>query len=197
MPTRGGPTRPERRVFGADDAGSGAGLGQGVALEHGQPGSVEPGRDVLGDGRAARDEEADPPAEPGADLRQHKPVGQRMLGLNHTARLTALQPGLRDLVAHAEGPGEQPVSDPALFLHCLHDLRAYLLEDPWGTRHEGRPNCREVLHDLVDAAVDGGGEADLQLHGRQHLAERVRERQPQVLQVATERMSMASAPAPM
>ena len=39
------------------------------------------------------------------------------------------------------------------------------------------------IGDLVDASVDGGGEPDLQHGGEQHLAERVRERQPQELDV--------------
>ena len=41
----------------------------------------------------------------------------------------------------------------------------------------------EVVDDLVDPAVDRGGEAAGELGGEQHLAERVRHRQPQELQV--------------
>ena len=41
----------------------------------------------------------------------------------------------------------------------------------------------EVVDDLVDPAVYGAREPDLQLRGDQHLAERVRQRQPQELQL--------------
>ena len=63
------------------------------------------------------------------------------------------------------------------------DPRVRLLEDAGRGAHEGRPDHREVVDDLVDAPVDGRGEADLQRQHEQDLAEDVRERQPQELQV--------------
>ena len=68
---------------------------------------------------------------------------------------------------------------------CLHrdDPAVRLLEDARRRAHEGRLHDAEVVDDLVDAAVDGGGEAAGELRRQQHLAERVRHRQPQELQV--------------
>ncbi len=58
-----------------------------------------------------------------------------------------------------------------------------LLEDPRRSAHEGRLDDGEVLDDLVDPPVDRGREAELQAGGEQHLAEDVREREPEVLEV--------------
>ena len=174
---------PEHRMLGAPDARPAAGLGQCITLDHDQASRMEPGGDVLRQCRAARDQEADSPAQAGSHLRQRQPVGQRMLDLHDPTRPPSLDLGLRDPTAHREGPGEQPQLDPALFLDGLNDLCVHLLEDPRRTGHERRPEYGQVLNDLVHPAVDRRGKPDLQLHRRKHLAERVRQRQPQVLQV--------------
>ena len=63
-------------------------------------------------------------------------------------------------------------------------MRACAFSKMRGRRaHEGRLHHGEVLDDLVHAAVDGGGEAAGELGREQHLAERVRHRQPQELHV--------------
>jgi hypothetical protein len=82
----------------------------------------------------------------------------------------------------AGGPVEQLELGAALLLHHQRDVAVDLLEDA-GPRHEGRLHLGEVLDDLVDAAVDDGREADLQRNRQQLLAEDVRQRQPEVLQV--------------
>ena len=58
-----------------------------------------------------------------------------------------------------------------------------LLEDARRSGHEGGLDDGHVVDDLLDAPVDGGREADLQAGGDEHLAEDVRERQPEELQV--------------
>ena len=52
-----------------------------------------------------------------------------------------------------------------------------------GAGHEVGLDDGEVLDDLVDPPVDRAREADLQLRGDEHLAERVREREPEELQL--------------
>ena len=177
------PDPPEDRVLEPHDAGSGAGLGQPVALEDHHPGSVEPVRDVRGQGRAAGDQEPDPSAQPVADLRQDQAVGQDVLGTGQRSWLASLEAGLRDPAPDPERPVEQGALDPAVLLDGLHDLAVHLLEDPRRTCHERRPHLRQVRHDLVHPPVDGGGEADLQLDRLEHLAEGVGQREPEVLQV--------------
>ena len=78
---------------------------------------------------------------------------------------------------------EQLLLQAALGLLHGDDPGVRLLEDARGGAHERRLHDGEVLDDLVDAAVDRGGEAAGQLGRDQHLAERVRHRQPQELQV--------------
>ena len=74
-------------------------------------------------------------------------------------------------------------------LGLLHrvDPAVRLLEDARRGPHERRLHHREVVDDLVDPAVDGGREAARELRGEQHLAERVRHRQPEELQVVLAR----------
>ncbi len=71
---------------------------------------------------------------------------------------------------------------PSTGLH-RDDAGVGLLEDARRGAHERRLHDAEVLDDLVDAAVDGRGEAAGQLRRQQHLAEGVGHRQPQELQV--------------
>ncbi len=70
-------------------------------------------------------------------------------------------------------------------LGLLHgdDPAVRLLEDARSRAHERRLHDAEVLDDLVDPAVDRGREAAGELGGEQHLAEGVRHRQPQELEV--------------
>ncbi len=82
-----------------------------------------------------------------------------------------------------ERPVEELLLQAALGLLHRLDPAVRLLEDARRGTHERRLHDREVVDDLVDAAVDGGREADRELRGQQHLAERVRHRQPEELQV--------------
>ncbi len=88
-----------------------------------------------------------------------------------------------DLDADLEGLEEQLLLEPALGGLHGDDPAVGLLEDAGRGAHEGRLHDPEVVHDLVDPAVDGGGEAAGELRGEQHLAEGVGHRQPQELQV--------------
>ena len=76
----------------------------------------------------------------------------------------------------------RPRLDAALLLLSGDDAGVGLLEDARRGAHERRFDHPGVLDDLVDATVDGAGEPARQLGGDQHLAEGVRERQPQQLQ---------------
>ena len=70
----------------------------------------------------------------------------------------------RDLAADARSPSGRSCSlRPPASSAPVSDLVVDLLEDARHRGHEGRPHDGEVLDDLVDAAVDRGGEADLQL----------------------------------
>ncbi len=80
-------------------------------------------------------------------------------------------------------PVEDLLLEAAFLLHHPLDAGVGLLEDPGGGAHERRAHHREILDDLVHAAVHDGREADLDRHAQQHLAEHVRERQPQILEV--------------
>src|SRR5690606_11081843 len=71
----------------------------------------------------------------------------------------------------------------ALGLHPGRDSGVNLLEDPWGTRHERGLDLAEVVDNTVEVAVDRRGEADAQLERLERLAERVRQRQPEILEV--------------
>ena len=70
---------------------------------------------------------------------------------------------------HLAADAERPVEDlglrAALRRAVCDDPVVDLLEDARHAGHERRLDHGEVLDDLVDAAVDGGGEADLQLRG--------------------------------
>ena len=88
-----------------------------------------------------------------------------------------------DLEADLEGLVEDLLLQPALGLLHRDDPAVRLLEDARGGAHERRLHHAEVVDDLVDPAVDRGREAARELGGEQHLAERVRHRQPQELQV--------------
>ena len=98
------PDLPEDRVVEPDDAGSGAGLGQPVALEDHHPGGVEPRGDVRGERRAAGDQEPDPAAEPVADLREHQAVGHDVLGPGQRSGPACREAGLRDPAARPGTP---------------------------------------------------------------------------------------------
>ena len=133
-------------------------------------------------------------AEPEMKKRIRPPKRSRILvpmSLSAMAYLRASSPlgflpllaQLADLAAHAAGPDEELVLEAALAGHHRRDPAVGLLEDAGRGAHEGRPDDGEVVDDLVDPPVDGGGEADLQRQGEQHLAEDVRQREPEVLQV--------------
>jgi hypothetical protein len=115
---------------------------------------------------------------------QDQLVGDPGLSGQDAARLLAAGAHGRRLRADAGGPVEELLLDAALLGHHHRDPGVGLLEDAWRGAHERRLHHGEVVDDLVDAPVDGGGEADLQREGEQHLAEDVGQRQPEVLQVA-------------
>ena len=90
---------------------------------------------------------------------------------------------LVDLEADLEGLVEDLLLQAALGGLHGDDPAVRLLEDARRGAHERRADHGEVVDDLVDPAVDRGREAAGELGGEQHLAERVRHRQPQELQV--------------
>ena len=59
----------------------------------------------------------------------------------------------------------------------------HLLENARDRTHDRRADDRQVLDDLVDPAVDNGGESDGQRQRKHHLAERMGQWQPQVVQI--------------
>ncbi len=132
---------------------------------------------------APGDEEADPAAEPLADLGEHEPVEHGVLDVEQDAGAAALALGPVD----GEPDLERLLEDRLLgaALGGLHgdDAGMRLLEDPRRGTHERRLHHAEVVDDLVDPAVDRGGVADRELRGQQHLAEGVRHGQPAELEV--------------
>ena len=106
-------------------------------------------------------------AAPAGAARACGPPRTRLVG-EHADLERLLEDGLLDAALgrlHGDDPGVR------------------LLEDPRRGAHERRPDDPEVVDDLVDAPVDGGGVADRQLGGHQHLAEGVGHRQPAELEV--------------
>ena len=158
-------------------------LGQAVALEDQDVRGVEPLRDVAVERGGTRDEEADATSEPVPDLGEHELVEQRVLDLQRQRDGLALALECVDLAADREGREEDLLLGAPLGRLHRDDACVRLLEDAWRSAHEGRLHDRQVLDDLVHATVDRGGEATRELGGEQHLAERVRHRQPQELQV--------------
>ncbi len=71
----------------------------------------------------------------------------------------------------------------ALGLGHADDAAVRLLEDPRRSAHERRLDDRQVVDDLGDPSVDRRREADRDLRRQEDLAERVRHRQPEELQV--------------
>ncbi len=124
-----------------------------------------------------------------ADLGVDELVGDGVLGAQAgggargAGALEVVLGDLGVLAGDAGGPLEDLVLGPAARAGLGGDAVVDLLEDAGHGRHVGRPDHRQVLDDLVDAAVDGGDVTGLDLPGGQHLAEDVRERQPQVLDV--------------
>ena len=160
-----------------------AGLGQPVALQDQQPGGVEPLLHLAAQRRRAGDEEPDPAAHPGLDLAEHQPVGQRVLHAEQH----------RPAAARASRTGDAlrptPNAQSKIFALTPRAAASVITRARTFSKIRGAPamnvglTTAEVLDDLVDPAVDRGGEADLQLDGDQRLAEDVGQRQPQVLQV--------------
>ena len=145
---------------------------------------MEPLGDILRQRRRPGDEEAHPAAEARPHLGEHQLVGDLVLGRQqrrHRARPRGWRRDTRSPTPTAQSKilALAPPSPCAIVT-----MRPYAFSKMRGAApmkvglHHG-----QVLDDLVDAAVDGGREADRQLGGQQHLAERVRHRQPQVLQV--------------
>ena len=93
----------------------------------------------------------------------------------------ALAPLARDRQPDLDGPLEERRLGPALVGGALHHLGVDLLEDAGHGADEGGPERGQVLHQPLDAAVDGGGEADAQLRRADHLPEAVGQREPEEL----------------
>src|SRR5690606_26017926 len=175
--------RAELHVRRAVEEAARRGLGEAVALQDREPGAVEELGDLAGQRRGAGDEVADPAAEAGAELAEHQLVGDRVLDLG----------GQRDRGAGLARPGHpdaglaRPVEDlqlrAALALlgggHRVVDL----LEDTGGGGHHGGPERAQVVGDAVEPPVDRGRHADVDHHDLQQLAERVRQRQPEEVEV--------------
>ena len=123
------------------------------------------------------------PPEPLADGGEHQSVGELVLQRDRRRRLAAGLPGPRHLQADADRPVEDPLLEPAFLGDHALDAGVYLFEDARHRAHEGRAHRGEVVDDLLDAPVDRCREADQQRQRQHHLAERVRQRQPQVVQV--------------
>ena len=68
-------------------------------------------------------------------------------------------------------------------LEGAHHLAAGLLEDARRRAHPGGLDHGQVVDDLVQSAVDGGRAAAVHRDREEHLAEDVRQRQPQELGV--------------
>ena len=165
------------------DRAAGGVLGHAVALEDHDAGGVEPLGDLPVERGGAGDEEPHASTEPLAHLAEHQLVEEAVLDLQRQRDGLALALELLDLEADLERLVEDLLLGAALGgLHGL-DPAVGLLEDARGGAHEGRLHRGAVVDDLVDAAVDGGGEAARELGRQQHLAERVGHRQPQELQV--------------
>ena len=87
------------------------------------------------------------------------------------------------LEADTNRPVEDPLLEPTLIGDHSLDAGVCLFEDARHRAHEGRAHGGEVVDDLVDAPVDRCRKPDHQRQRQHHLAERVRQRQPQVVQV--------------
>ncbi len=136
-------------------------LRQAVALENLDADRVEPLRDVVVERGRAGDEEAQPAAEAFPDGREDELVGELVLHRIQRRRRSSGLAGLRHPQPDTDRPVEDLLLGAALFLHHSVDAGVGLLEDPRRGTHERRPNHREVLDDLVDAAVHDGREPDL------------------------------------
>ena len=105
-----------------------------------------------------------------SSARRHRLAGLLQRDLLACRRATAQREDLRLGAARALRRGDHPVVD------LLEDARrARTSASGWTTR--------EVVDELVDPAVHVGRQADVDDAADQRLAERVRQRQPQVLQV--------------
>src|SRR5690606_36526337 len=138
----------------------------------------------LGQRRRAGDEEAEPAAEAIADLGEDQLVGDGRLDGEQAPRLLAALAQPRDLGADADRPAKDLELEAAGVTHLADDLVVDLLEDARRRRHEGGADDGEVLDQSRYAAVDRRRETQLQLRDLEDLAERVRQRQPQVLEIA-------------
>ena len=177
------PHRSEPVGAGSVDRRRRRGLGQSVTLEHDDTHGVEPLGDLTVECGRTGDEEPHPSAEAIPNRRQHQSVGEFVLGRQQ--RRGSL-PGLshpRHLHAHTGCPIEEALLDAAFFGDHLVDLAVHLLKDARDRTHDGRPDDGEVLDDLVHPAVDDGREPDRQRQRQHDLAERMRKRQPQVIQI--------------
>ncbi|AKZ55655.1 hypothetical protein SAM23877_2606 [Streptomyces ambofaciens ATCC 23877] len=171
------------------DEGRGGGLGEAVPLQDVDAGAGEEEADLRGEGGRAGHAGPQAAAEGLADLGVDELVGDGVLGAQAgrgargAGALEVVLGDLRVLAGDPGGPLEDLVLGSAAGAGLGGDAVVDLLEDARDGRHVGRLHDRQVLDDLVDAAVDGGDVTGFDLAGGEHLAEDVREGQPQVLHV--------------
>ena len=182
------PTDAEGVLLGPVDAAAGGGLGQAVALEDEHAGGVEELGDLARQRRAARDEEADAPAQNRLDLPEHQSGCDAILERQpERNRLVALLV-LGDLLARRENAqSKMLLLARRRGVAVAEDAEIDLLEHARHRAHEGRPHLGEVVLDLGDRL----GERDARALGDrgplEDLGEDVRHRQEQELLVASRR----------
>ena len=118
-------------------------------------------------------------AEQVADLGQDEPVGQRRVRARSSRRVVVTRAGPRTPVCPTRMPSRTALPDPAP--RRSHDLARGPSEDPRGPARKSA-GSRQVVHD--PSTRPSTAEADPTAAGpRAHLAEGVRQRQPQALEV--------------
>ena len=144
---------------------------------------MKPLADVAVQRCRAGDEEPDAPPKCLTHLAEHQPVEELVLDAQQQRHGLAGALAAVDVEADLERLVEDLLLQTALGLLHGDDPAVRLLEDARRGAHERRLHDAEVVDDLVDPAVDRGREAAGQLGRQQHLAERVRHRQPEVLKI--------------
>ncbi len=140
--------------------------------------------DLLGKRGAARDREAQTPAEGLVQLAEHERVGDAVLEAEHGRDRTARLLELRHLPTHPDRPVEDLALDRRARLRLGEDARIDLLEHAGHAADEVRLHLGQVLAELVDALGERGGEAPVHADERLEPREGVRERQEEQVGVA-------------
>ena len=135
--------RPQFRLLHRVDGQRRRGLGQPVAFQHRRADREEKLRHRHHQRRAPRHQEADPPAEPTPDRRQHQLVGQPCLQPHRKRRGPSGEKRPRPTQADADRPVEQRAADRGCARDRLVDPRVQLLVD---ARHAGHHRRLDQLH---------------------------------------------------